>query len=122
MNDMRYSKTHEWVKTEGAVVSVGVTEYAAEQMGDAVFVELPEIGASLKIGKPFASIESIKAVSEVISPVTGRITEINQSLLDSPEAINRDALSAWLIRAEVSAFDGTLMDEAEYNKAVSVSE
>jgi glycine cleavage system H protein len=114
MSNLKFSATHEWAATDGKIATVGVTDYAAEQMGDVVFVELPDVGSKVFAGKPFANIESVKAVSEVFSPVTGRVAEVNSSLSDAPELINEDAFSAFLIRVEVEAFEDGLMTAEEY--------
>jgi glycine cleavage system H protein len=95
---------------------VGVTDYAAEQMGDVVFVELPDVGSKIFAGKPFANVESVKAVSEVFSPVTGRVVEVNSSLLDAPELINGDAFSAFLVKVDAETYADGLMTDGEYEK------
>jgi glycine cleavage system H protein len=116
-NNIKFSATHEWVKTEndGEAV-VGVTDFAAEQMGDIVYVELPNAGESVTAGKPFMNIESVKAVSEIFSPVTGKITAVNDALSDAPELINGDAFSAYLVKVAVTAYEDGLMTEEEYSK------
>jgi glycine cleavage system H protein len=116
MSNLKFSATHEWVAADGATATVGITDYAAKEMGDVVFVELPDVGSKVFAGKPFANIESVKAVSEVFSPVTGRITEINSALSDAPELVNADAFSAFLIKVEVEAFEDGLMSADEYEK------
>jgi glycine cleavage system H protein len=113
---IKYSKTHEWTETDEKVCAVGVTDYAAHEMGDIVFVELPNVGDRVTAGKPFANIESVKAVSEVFSPVTGKVTEVNAALADAPELINEDAFSAYLVKVEVEGYERGLMDAAEYEK------
>ncbi|MDR1940360.1 MAG: glycine cleavage system protein GcvH [Clostridiales bacterium] len=111
---MKFSKTHEWITVEGKTATVGVTDYAAAQMGDIVFVELPDVGAKLTIGKSFANVESVKAVSEIFSPVSGRVTEVNAELSDAPELINKDAFSAYLVRVELDAVEDGLLERDEY--------
>jgi glycine cleavage system H protein len=115
--DYRYTKDHEWIKVEGSVGTIGITDYAQQELGDVVFVELPKIGAEIKAGQSFGTVESVKAVSEIFSPVSGKIAEINSALADSPEKINKEPHgSAWLIKLhltdpkEVQA----LMDTAAY--------
>ena len=88
--DYRYTKDHEWIKVEGAVGTIGITDYAQHELGDVVFVELPKVGAQLKAGESFGTVESVKAVSEIFSPVSGEMTEINSALVDAPEKINTD--------------------------------
>jgi glycine cleavage system H protein len=116
MSNLKFSATHEWVAVDGTIATVGVTDYAAEQMGDVVFVDLPDVGSRLTAGKSFANIESVKAVSEVFSPVTGKVVEVNPALLDAPELINKDAFSAFLVKVEAEAYEDGLMDFEEYEK------
>ena len=120
--DYRYTKDHEWVKVEGSSATIGITDYAQHELGDVVFAELPKVGARLKSGESFGTVESVKAVSDVFAPVSGEITEINSALVDSPEAINRDPHgSAWLVKMrltdpqEVSG----LMDAASYETYIA---
>ena len=120
--DYRYTKDHEWVKVEGSSATIGITDYAQHELGDVVFAELPKVGARLKSGESFGTVESVKAVSDVFAPVSGEITEINSALVDSPETINRDPHgSAWLVKMrltdpkEVSG----LMDAAAYETFIA---
>jgi glycine cleavage system H protein len=99
--EMKYTKTHEWVKAEGATASVGITDYAQESLGDIVFVELPKVGDALEAGKLFGSVESVKAVSDLYAPVSGTVTEINEALNSAPETINTDANGTWLFKLEL---------------------
>jgi glycine cleavage system H protein len=114
---MRFTKDHEWVSLQGDVATVGITAFAAEQLGDVVFVELPEAGRSLTRGEGFAVVESVKAASDVYAPVTGEVVEANGALAKAPETVNADPQGAgWFARirvAEPSELDG-LMDEAAY--------
>ena len=105
--DLRYTKTHEWIKEENGVVTVGLSDFAQQELGDLVFINLPEVGDSVEaegefgdVGEAFADVESVKAVSDVYSPVTGTVCEINEALLDAPESINQDPYGAWFIRVE----------------------
>ena len=98
--ELKYSKSHEWVKEEGEEVVIGLTDYAQSELGDLVFVNLPEEGDEVTVGEPFADVESVKAVSDVYSPVSGVISEINEELLDAPEAINEAPYDAWFVRGE----------------------
>lgn len=96
--DLMYTKSHEWVLEEDGIITVGLTDYAQDALGGLVFVNLPEVGDEVIAGEAFADVESVKAVSDVFSPVTGVVTEINEELLDSPELINDDPYGAWLIK------------------------
>ena len=119
--DRRYTKDHEWVRVEGDQGTVGITDYAQKQLGDVVYVELPEVGRKLKEHETFGTVESVKAVSELFSPVAGEVTEANTALVQSPEALNADPYGkAWMIRvrlADAKAVDA-LMDAAAYQKYV----
>lgn len=95
-NDLLYSKDHEWVKVDGDKVYVGITEYAQSELGDIVFVELPEVDDELEQDGQLGVVESVKAVADIISPVSGRVLEVNTELEDSPELINEDAYEAWI--------------------------
>jgi len=100
--DYRYTKDHEWIKIDGSVGTIGITDYAQHELGDVVFVELPKVGARLEAGKSFGSVESVKAVSDIFTPVTGEVTEVNSLLVDAPEKINQDPHgSAWLIKVKL---------------------
>lgn len=101
--DLRYSKEHEWVKVEGDKVRIGITAFAQSELGDIVFVELPEVGAEVTADAPFGSVESVKTVSELYSPVTGKVVEVNGELDDSPEFVNESPYEkAWMIVVELS--------------------
>ncbi len=111
---MKYSKTHEWVKTEGGVAFIGISDYAQKEMGDIVYVELPEIGASVTINESACELESVKAVAPVESPVTGVVSEVNGVLEDDPALLNSDAENCWIYKVENPVLSGELMDEEEY--------
>jgi glycine cleavage system H protein len=97
--DRKYSESHEWAKVEGDLVVVGISDYAQDQLGDVVFVELPAVGASVEAGKAFGVVESVKAASDVYAPVTGKVEAVNDALKDAPEMVNKDALGAgWFIK------------------------
>jgi len=117
--DRRYTKAHEWVRAEGDLATVGITQYAADQLGDVVFVELPEVGRALDQFAAFGVIESVKAVSDLYAPVAGDVAEANGALADAPELVNKDPFGAgWMIRIRVSdgaQFDG-LLDAAAYEQ------
>ena len=95
-----YAKSHEWVKEEGDVVTIGLTDYAQSELGDLVFVNLPEEGDSVSVGEAFGDVESVKAVSDVYSPISGVVCEINEELLDAPESINGAPYDAWFIKVK----------------------
>ena len=101
--DYRYTKEHEWIKADGGTGTIGITEYAQQELGDVVFVELPKIGAQIKAGQSFGTVESVKAVSEIFSPITGEILETNSALVNAPEKINQDPhASAWLVKMRIA--------------------
>ncbi|NOX34591.1 MAG: glycine cleavage system protein GcvH [Deltaproteobacteria bacterium] len=116
-DDMKYTKDHEWARLSGDIVTVGINDYAQDQLGEVVFVELPETGDTLSKGDEFGSVESVKAVSEIYIPVSGEIMEINEDLEDAPELVNESCYEkGWLIKVkpeDVSELDN-LMDKAEY--------
>lgn len=114
--ELKYVKSHEWVREEGDVAYIGITDFAQDALGDLVFVNLPEAGDEVTAGKPFADVESVKAVSDVFSPVTGVVLEINEELLDSPEKINQDPYGAWFIKV------GEITDHEEYLNAAQYEE
>jgi glycine cleavage system H protein len=104
--DNRYAKSHEYIHVEGDVGTIGITDYAQKELGDVVFVELPQVGTQLEMGDELGSIESVKAVSELFSPVTGEVVEINETLADKPELVNTDPYGdGWMIKIKVSAPD-----------------
>ena len=98
----RYTKEHEWIEVAGKTGTVGITDYAQSTLGDIVFVDLPKPGSSVEKGKVFGSVESVKAVSDLYSPVTGTVTEVNEELATAPEKINSDAHGAWILKVDIS--------------------
>lgn len=101
--ELRYTKEHEWVKIEGSKATVGITDFAQNELGDIVFVELPEVGDTVTLGETFGSVESVKTVSELYSPLSGTVVEVNEGLSDSPELVNESAYEgAWMIVIELS--------------------
>jgi glycine cleavage system H protein len=119
--DLKYTREHEWVRVEGDQGTVGITDYAQKQLGDVVYVELPEKGRTLAEHETFGTVESVKAVSELFSPVAGEVVEANAALVQSPEAINTDPYGkAWMIKVRLSnpAAVASLMDAAAYRKFV----
>ena len=118
---VRYTKEHEWIRVEDGVGIVGITEYAQEQLGDIVYVELPEVGAGMTKGAEAAVVESVKAASEIYAPVGGEVTEVNQNLADNPGTVNTDAMGeGWFFKMKIADTDevGRLMDGAAYQEYV----
>ena len=119
--DLRYTKEHEWVRVEGNIVTVGITDYAQDSLGDVVYLELPNDGAGVTKDETFGVVESVKAVSDLYSPISGTVTEINDALVDSPEVINDDPYGdAWMLKVEMSnsAEIKELLTVDEYRKYV----
>lgn len=120
--DLRYSEEHEWVKTEGSTVRIGITHFAQSELGDIVFVELPEVGDTVTADEPFGSVESVKTVSELYAPVSGKVVEVNEDLNDSPEFVNESPYEkAWMIVVEptdVSEVDN-LMTAEQYEEMIN---
>jgi glycine cleavage system H protein len=119
---LKYSKEHEWVLVEGTSATIGITEYAQEELGDIVFVELPEVGEKIVKDDPFGAVESVKAVSDIYAPVSGEVMEVNEILPDNPETINDDPYGdGWMVRVELSDIDDLkdLMDADEYAEYVA---
>ena len=124
-SDRKYTKEHEWIKVSGDTGTVGITDYAQHALGDVVFVELPKVGAKLAANQSLGTVESVKAVSEIYSPVSGEVTEINGTLANAPETINQDPHgAAWLIKIKLSnpAKLGGLMDAAAYQAYIAEKE
>ena len=119
--DSRYAKSHEYVHVEGAVGTIGITDYAQKELGDVVFVELPQVGTELEQGDEMGSIESVKAVSELFAPVSGQVVEVNDALTEKPELVNTDAYGdGWMIRVKLTTPEEVdeLMDAEEYEEYV----
>ncbi len=121
-DDLRYSKEHEWVRVEGSTATIGITSFAADELGDVVFVELPEVGATLSQFGTFGVVESVKAVSDLYAPISGEVIEVNEALRDSPELLNADAFGeGWIAKVELTdagQLDG-LMDATTYAEGVA---
>src|SRR5919199_4206719 len=120
--DLHYSKDHEWIRVEGDAGTVGITDHAQHSLGDVVYVELPKIGERVAAGESFGSVESVKAVSELFSPVSGEVTEVNETLNDEPEKVNADPYgAAWMIKVRMSSPGEVdkLMNAAEYEDYVA---
>lgn len=118
-DNLKYAKNHEWLLQEGDTVKIGISDYAQDALGDLVFVNLPEVGDTVDVGEPFADVESVKAVSDIYSPVTGEVVAVNAELLDTPEAINGAPYDAWLIEVgSVTEYADDLMGAAAYAEHV----
>jgi glycine cleavage system H protein len=120
-SDAKYTKEHEWIKADGGNATIGITNYAQESLGDIVFVDLPKVGADITAGKTFGSVESVKAVSDLYAPASGKVTEVNGDLATSPESINKDAHAAWMVKIQLkdpNELNG-LMSAADYDKFVA---
>lgn len=120
-SDYRYTKEHEWIQVQGNTGLVGVTDYAQQSLGDIVFVELPKAGAEFKKGQTFGTVESVKAVSDLFAPVSGKVIEVNQDLNQSPETINKDAHRAWMIKLQLSdpKESDSLLNAQEYEAFIA---
>ena len=118
--NLKYTKDHEWVELTGDQGKVGITDYAQQQLGDVVYVELPDVGAKLKQGQSFGTSESVKAVSELYAPVTGEVVEVNSALKDKPETVNADPHASWMIVIKLTnpGEAGALLDAAQYQDLV----
>lgn len=120
--DLKYHSEHAWAKIEGGKATLGITYYAQDQLGEIVFLELPEVGTELEAGKPYAEIESVKSVSDVYSPVNGTIVETNPEVVEAPEIINEDCYEAgWMVKVDLADPSGIddLMDAAAYEKFIA---
>jgi glycine cleavage system H protein len=117
-DDLRYTRSHEWVRAEDGIVTIGITEHAQEELGDVVFVELPNVGDTIGAGDSFGTVESVKAVSDLYTPVGGEVVEINSSLEDAPEKINDDPYGeGWIVKLSTSE-EADLLSPEEYEKVV----
>jgi glycine cleavage system H protein len=119
--DYKYTKEHEWLKSDGKTATIGITSYAQDSLGDIVFVDLPKVGTELAAGKTFGSVESVKAVSDLYAPASGTVTEVNGELATAPEKINKDAHSAWMIKIALKNPSdlNSLLSAADYEKFVA---
>ena len=119
-DDLKYTKDHEWIRASGTDGHVGITDYAQKQLGDVVYVELPEVGTTLTRGQAFGTIESVKAVSELFAPVSGEVTAVNTSLKEQPERINNDPHGSWVVAVRLSEPSelAELLDHTQYAELV----
>ena len=123
--DRKYSESHEWVKMEGDLAVIGISDYAQDQLGDVVFVELPDVGTTLEAGKTFGVVESVKAASDVFAPISGKVEVVNEDLKNTPETVNQDSLGkGWFIKVRPSnpADVNKLLDAATYQKKIEAGE
>lgn len=121
--EFRYTKEHEWIKTDGAIATIGITFHAQEELGDIVYLDLPQVGAQVEMGKPLGSVESVKAVSDIFSPVSGEVTEVNPLLTTAPEKLNQDPHgAAWLIKVRLTRPEemSQLLSAADYESYIGV--
>ncbi|HYY69304.1 MAG TPA: glycine cleavage system protein GcvH [Terriglobales bacterium] len=120
-SELKYTKEDEWLKIEGETGVVGITDYAQNALGDIVFVELPKVGTEVTAGKPFGTVESVKAVSELFAPASGTVTAINEELANTPEKVNQDPYGAWMIKIKLkdTGDAAKLMSAADYEKYAS---
>ena len=112
--ELKYTKDHEWLKMEGDIAVVGISDFAQDALGDIVFINMPEVGDTVTAGEALGDVESVKAVSDVNSPVTGVVVAINEDLVDAPETLNSDPYGAWIIKVENITEEEELMDAAAY--------
>ena len=119
--DLKYTKDHEWVRVTGDTAEVGITEYAQQQLGDVVYVELPDVGRRLQAGEVFGSIESVKAASDLFSPLGGEVIEANPALKDHPESVNSEPHQTWMIRLKLSdpSAAAALLDNSQYEASLT---
>jgi len=113
-NELRYTKSHEWIKEEGDIAVVGITDFAQNALGDVVFINLPEEGDEVVAGESFGDVESVKAVSDLLSPVSGIVKAVNEELIDAPEMLNSDPYGAWIIKVEQITDKEELLDADDY--------
>lgn len=118
-DDRRYLKSHEWCKIEDGIASIGITDHAVANLSDLVFLDLPSLGAKVTAGEAFGEVESVKAVSDLYSPVSGEVVEVNEALPDALDTLNSDAFGAgWMVKVKVTDESGDLLDAASYDKVV----
>ena len=119
--DLKYTKDHEWIRITGDSAEIGITDYAQQQLGDVVYVDLPSVGRALKAGDVFGSIESVKAASDLFSPMSGDVTEVNPALKDHPETVNSKPHETWMIRIKLSdpSAAASLLDSSQYEATLT---
>ncbi len=120
--ELQYTRSHEWVRTEGDTATIGITDHAQDELGDIVFVELPEVGATFDAGDSFGTVESVKAVSDLYTPVGGEVVEVNEALSESPEKINEDPYGeGWIVKIQVSG-EADLLSASDYEQFLEEEE
>jgi glycine cleavage system H protein len=120
--ELQYTKSHEWVRTEGDTATIGITDHAQDELGDVVFVELPEVGTTFDAGDSFGTVESVKAVSDLYTPVGGEVVEVNETLNDQPEKINEDPYGeGWIVKLSASG-EGDLLSASDYEQFLEEEE
>jgi len=120
--ELQYTKSHEWIRTEGDTATIGITDHAQDELGDVVFVELPEVGTSFDAGDSFGTVESVKAVSDLYTPVGGEVVEVNETLNDQPEKINEDPYGGgWIVKLSASG-EGDLLSASDYQQFLEEEE
>jgi glycine cleavage system H protein len=119
--DLKYTKDHEWVRVSGDTAEIGITDYAQQQLGDVVYVDLPEVGRTITAGESFGSIESVKAVSELFAPMSGDVVEVNAYLKDHPEEVNKQPHATWMVKVRLSdpGAAAALLDSAQYETLIA---
>ena len=117
-DDLLYAKTHEWVKIEGDIATVGVSDFALKQLTDVVYVDLPDLNKKVATGRPMLTVESVKSAEDVFSPVDGTVIEVNHSLDDKPELINKSPYESWLVKIKINSKPAGLMNSQEYRKFI----
>ncbi len=121
--ELQYTRSHEWVRTEGDTATIGITDHAQDELGDIVFIELPEQGATLEVGDSFGTVESVKAVSDLYTPVGGEVIEVNEALDSSPEKINEDPYGeGWIVKLRVSGEGADLLSASDYEQFLEEEE
>ena len=116
---LQYSRSHEWIRTEDGVAVIGISDFAQSELGDVVFINLPEVGDEAVAGEAFGDVESVKAVSDLVSPVTGTVCAVNEELLDAPEKLNEDPYGTWIIKVENVTETEDMLSAAEYEAMCS---
>ena len=122
-SDLKYTKDHEWIRIAGDTAEIGITDFAQQQLGDVVYVELPDVGRTIAAGETFGSIESVKAVSELFAPMSGEVVAVNPSLKDRPESVNSDPHATWMLKVrltDASAASG-LLDSTQYEELIKTA-
>ena len=122
-SDLKYTKDHEWIRISGDTADIGITDFAQQQLGDVVYVELPEAGRTVTAGEAFGSIESVKAVSELFAPMSGEVVEVNPALKDHPETVNSDPHGTWMVKVRLADREAaaSLLDSAQYEELIKTA-